>query len=185
MKAWLVILLASLMMVVGSSAWATTVTCNIDTVGDLTTYTYTLTSMEAGDYISSFHVFALLDLSLIVGNTAPANWGFDAFIDPEPGVGADIYWYANSPLDAIPNLGVRQFSLSVPSWTTVDTEHIVPGCFGNWGYECLSWPGAVMVSYTTVPVPNSMANPAVPEPASIVGLLLGLGAVARKYRRKT
>lgn len=186
MKARFVVTLAALVMVVASSASATSVTCNINTVSNLTTYNYTLTSTEAGDYLTSLHLFSLLDPVLIKGNTGPANWLFDAFTDPEPGVGADIYWFANDPdTQGIPNGGVQHFSLTVPSWTTTDSHHVLPGCFGNWGYECQSWPGAVIVSYPSIAVPYGSAGPAVPEPTSLMVLALGLGAFARKLRRST
>ena len=184
MKARLVVALAVLAVVVASAASATSLTCAVNTVGNLTTYTYTLTSSEPGDYVTSLHLFALIDPELIMGNNGPSNWLFDAFIDPEPGVGADIYWYASDyDLFGIPNGAVTQFSLTVPSWTTTDTQHVVPGCFGNWGYECKNWPGAVIVSYPSIEVPCGTTTPAVPEPASATVLLLGLAALARKLRR--
>lgn len=185
MKAGLVIMLAALVVIVASAASATSLTCNIVTAGNLTTYTYTLTSTEAGDYITSMHLYSFLDLSLIKGTTAPTNWGFDSCIDPDPEVGADIYWYADNPdTHGIPNGTIKQFSLTVPSWTTTDTHHEVPGCYGNWGYECQSWPGAVIISYPSIAVPRGAAQAAVPEPASLTVLALGLGALARKLRRQ-
>lgn len=185
MNARLVVILAALVVVVASAASATSLTCNISTVGDLTTYTYTLTSGEAGDYITQVHLFAMLDLSLIAENSGPSNWQFDAFVDPDPEVGADIYWYASDyDLHGIPNGAVKQFSLTVPSWTTTDTNHVIPGCFGNWGYECYSWQGAVIVSYPSIAVPSGSAAPAVPEPGSLSVLAFGLTLIAHKLRRK-
>ena len=71
-------------------------------------------------------------------------------MDPDPDVGADIYWYANDlDTDGIPNAGVQQFALTVPSTTTVNNSYVITGCFGNWGYETQwwneTWPGYVLV----------------------------------------
>ena len=82
MKAWSVAVLTVLAVVAASAASATTLGCNISTVGNLTTYTYTLTSTEYGDYITSLHVYAPIPLDVINGWTAPGNWLFDASHGP-------------------------------------------------------------------------------------------------------
>jgi hypothetical protein len=179
MNARIVAALIVLAATAASAASATTLTGSTNTDGALTTYTYSLASTESGDYITSVHVYAQLAVGLIQGYTGPANWSFDAFMDPE--VGADIYWYADDyDLHGIPNGGHATFILTVPSWTTTNNSYVIPGCFGNWGYETLSWPGAVLVSLPSVPVPEGA-----PEPACLVALATGCAALAglRRARR--
>ena len=181
MKAWIVAALTILAIMAASAASATTLVGSKTTSGALTTYTYALSSTEYGDYITSVHVYAPLSVGLIAGNTGPVNWSFDAFMDPDPEVGTDIYWYADDyDLYGIPNAGHGVFSLTVPSWTSTDTNHIVPGCFGNWGYETASWPGDVLVSFPSVPVPAG----AVPEPVSLMVVTVGCAAAAGLRRRR-
>lgn len=184
MKAGLIVAVAMLVVLTISAASATSLNCSVNTVGSLTTYTYTFTSTEAGDYVTSLHLYSLLNPSLIKANTAPTNWLFGSDVDPDPEVGLDMYWYADNPdTHGIGNGSVKQFSLTVPSWTTKDTTHVVPGCFGNWGYECQSWPGAVIVAFPSVAVPKGVAAPAVPELSSLLVLVLGLAGFAGKLRR--
>lgn len=164
-----------------SAATATTLGCSKVIASNQTTYTYTITSTEYGDLITSVHIFAPLDPGLILGHTGPANWDFDVFIDPDPEVGSDIYWYADE-VYGISNGGHAAFSLTVPSWTSTDNDHIVPGCFGNWGYETASWPGAVLVAFPSVPVPAGVSS--VPEPTSLIALSSGCCALMAIIRRK-
>jgi len=181
MNARIVAALIILAAIAASAASATTLTGSKSTDGALTTYTYSLASTEFGDYITSVHVYAPLAVGLIQGYTGPVNWSFDAFMDPDPEVGADIYWYADDyDLHGIPNGGHATFALTVPSWTSTDNGYIIPGCFGNWGYETQSWPGAVLVSFPCVPVPEG-----VPEPACLIALATGCVALAglRRARR--
>lgn len=175
-----VALLAVLALMVASAASATSLTCLKTLNGDTTTYTYTLSSTEYGDYITSFHIYAPLATGLIQGYTAPAHWSFDAILDPEPDVGTDIYWFADDyDLYGIPNLSSRAFTLTVPSWTSTNDGHVVPGCWGNWGYETQSWPDAILISFPSVPVPEG-----VPEPTSLIALTLGCLITARARRRR-
>lgn len=180
MKAKIVVLLTVLAVMVASAASATTLGCVKSTAGSLTTYTYTISSTEYEDSITSVHVYAPLSIGLIQGYTMPAHWSFDAVVDPEPGVGADIYWYADDyDLYGIPNLGHGAFSLTVPSWTTTDNSHIIPGCFGNWGYETASYPGDILISFPSVPVPSG-----VPEPTSLIALAVGCPLMAWLRRKR-
>lgn len=190
MKPWLVAILAILALAAASAASATLLSCSITTAGSLTTYSYTLTSSEYDDFVTSLHIYAPITLDLIDGWTAPNNWLFDAVMDPDPLVGADICWYAGNPdQDGIPNTGIGQFSLTVPSTTIVNSSYVIPGCFGNWGYETQwwssIWPGYVVVMSESIPVPEK-CDVATPEPSSIVVLAAGLGLIARirRYRRK-
>jgi hypothetical protein len=180
MKARTVVLLTVLAVMVVSAASATTLGGVKSTVGSLTTYTYTFTSTEFEDLVTSVHIYAPLSPELIRGHTMPAHWTYDVIIDPDPEVGTDIYWYADEELYAIPNGGKGTFTLTVPSWTSTDTGHIVPGCFGNWGYETASWPGDVLVSFPSILVPAG-----VPEPASLIVLAAGCGLLARLRRRRS
>lgn len=180
MKARIVVLLTVLAVMVASAASATTLGCVKSTAGNLTTYTYTLTSTEYDDLVTSLHIYAPLSPGLIQAYTMPAHWSYDVVIDPEPEVGTDIYWYADdADLYGITNGGRGTFTLTVPSWTSTDSDHIVPGCFGNWGYETASWPGDILVSFPSVPVPAG-----VPEPTSLMVLAAGCGLLARLRRRR-
>ena len=180
MKAKFVVLLTLFAGMFGPAASATTLGCVKSSAGDLTTYTYTIRSTEYDDSITSVHIYAPLSLGLIKAYTMPAHWSFEAALDPEPGVGADIYWYAaDYDLYGIPNLGSGVFSFTVPSWTSTDNSHIVPGTFGNWGYETASYPGDVLISFPSVPVPAG-----VPEPTSLITLALGCSLMARLRRKR-
>ena len=183
MKAKIVAALVVFVVVAVSPAIATGLVGSKLTSAGLTTYTYTLTCTEYGDTITSLHVYAPLSLGLIQAHTSPANWSFDAVTDPDPEVGADIYWFADDyDTDGIPNGGRAAFTLSVPSWTTTDTAYVIPGCFGNWGFEVQSWPDSVMVWFDSVPVPvGTMA--AAPEPGSFVALAVGCIALIGMRRR--
>lgn len=182
MKTRIVIALAVLAIMVASAASATTLGCTKATAGNQTTYTYTITSTEYGDLITAVHIYAPLDIGLILGNTKPAHWSFDALVDPDPEVGADIYWYVDETY-AIANGGKGIFSLTVPSWTTTVNDHVVPGCFGNWGYETASWPGDVLVAFPSIAVPAGAAA-AVPEPSSLLALCAGFCGILGGLRRK-
>ena len=173
-------MLATLALVVASTASATSLT-GIRTVnGGLTTYTYTLTSTESGDLIACLHIFAPLPASLIQSYTAPSNWSFSAALDSDPDYGTDLCWSANDPrLHGVGSNGTAVFSLTVPSSTATGSGRILPGCFGNWGYETQSWPGALTISFPSVPVPEG-----VPEPTSLIALAFGcFAAVGAHWRR--
>jgi|GEM_PF-1610628 len=180
MKAKIVVLLTMLAVMVASAASATTLGCVKSTAGSLTTYTYTISSTEYEDSITSLHIYAPLSIGLIQGYSMPAHWSFDALVDPEPGVGADIYWYADDyELYGIPNLGHSAFSLTVPSWTSTDNSHIIPGTFGNWGYETANYLGDILISFPSVAVPAG-----VPEPTSLIALAFGCSLMARLRRKR-
>lgn len=184
MKAKIVAALVVFVVVAVSPASATDLVGSKLTSGDLTTYTYTFTSTEYGDTITSVHIYAPLSVGLIQAHTGPANWSFDAFMDPDPEVGADIYWYANNyDTGGIPNGGHATLTLTVPSWTTCQEDFVVPGCFANWGFELQSWPDSVMVWFDSVPVPvGTMAG--APEPGSFAALAVGcIAAIGMRRRR--
>lgn len=174
----IVVVLTVLALLVASAASATSLSGLRTISGDLTTYTYTVSSTEVGDYITSVHIYAPLSTELIRGYTAPPHWSFHAATDPDPNVGTDISWYADDyDLYGIANLGSAVFTLTVPSWTNTETGHIVPGCFGNWGYETQSW--ATLISFPSVPVPEG-----VPEPTSLITLMIGCVIATRaRWRR--
>lgn len=180
MKSRIVVALVLLAIMVASAASATTLGCLKTTTGNQTTYTYTLTSSEIGDYITSLHIYAPLSPGLIQDHSSLANWSFDAIVDPDPEVGTDIYWCADDiELYGLSNGTVQQFSITVPSWTSIDNNHILPGCLGNWGYDTESWPGYTLISFPSVSVPEG-----VPEPGSIMILAVGCcGLMARMRRR--
>jgi len=171
-------------VIVASPAFATDVVGTHWTDGNLTTYRYVLTSTEFGDSVTSLHVYAPLAVGLIAGHTAPANWSFDAVMDPDPEVGADIYWYAdNYDTGGIANGHQAIFTFQVPSWTTCVSNYVIPGCFGNWGFEVASWPDSVMVWYTSTPVPCGQMS-AAPEPGTLASIAAGCLALVGLRRRR-
>jgi len=183
MKGKFIVAFAVLAVFIASAATATSLGCLVNTSGNLTTYTYTLRSTELGDYIISLHLYAPLDPLYIKQNTGPSNWLFGAVIDPDPEVGTDIYWAADNPdTDGLANGRSLTFTLTVPSTCQKNDTYIVPGCFGNWGYETQNWAGDVVVSFPSVSVPES-----VPEPASLMAVIMGCGLMMRvclKGKRK-
>lgn len=183
MKARIVVVLTVLALLAASAASATSLACVKTIAGNQTTYTYTLTSTEmvdvqTPDSITSFHIYAPLAPRLIQAHTGPANWTFDAIVDPDPAVGADIYWYADE-VHALAYGAHAAFAITVPSWTTTVTNHVVPECWGNWGYETASWPGAVLVSFPSIAVPAG-----IPEPASLLTLAFGCTGLLAALRRR-
>ena len=73
MNARIVAALVVLVVVAVSPSSATSLTGTKSTVGNLTTYTYNVTSTELGDYVTAVHVYAPLSVSLISAHTAPAH----------------------------------------------------------------------------------------------------------------
>ena len=175
----IVVSLAVLAIMVASAASATTLAGTQTADGGMTTYTYTLTSTELGDFITSLHVFAPLSVDLVRSYTAPENWSFSAEPYSDPAYGTDFCWYSDNPrLYGVGNNSSAVFSLTVPSSTCTDCSRALPGCFGNWGYETRSWPGALLVSFPAVPVPEG-----VPEPTSLIALAFGCFLTANAHRR--
>lgn len=177
--------LTVLAILAASAASATTLGWTKVIAGNQTTYNYTLTSSEYGDFVTAVHIFAPLDPALILGHTGPANWDFDAFIDPDPEFGTDIYWYTDEA-HGIANGGRTSFSLSVPSWTSTKNDYIPPGYgySGNWGYETANWSGSVLVSFPSVPVPQGAQAASTPEPTSLLALCVGCCGFLVRIRRK-
>ncbi len=175
-------MVAALVVLVASAGMATTAGAIVETVGDLTTYTYTITSSELNDLITSFHVYAPLHPSLVVGWEAENDWLFAVDADLEID-GADIYWWAPDPVeDGLPYGQTVQVSMTVPSTTSTDYNFIVPGFLGNWGYETYNFAGwGVLVSFPPVPVPVGQAS--LPEPASLAALAFGCAVLAARRRR--
>jgi hypothetical protein len=184
MKAKIVAALIVLVLMAVSSVSAQELAGSWLTSGDQKTYTYAFTNTWYGDTITSIHIYAPLSVGLILGSTGPADWSFGAVMDPDPEVGADIYWYANNyDTGGIPENGQATFTLTVPSWTGNDDSFIVPGCFANWGFELQSWPDSVMVWFDSVPVPVGTTAGA-PEPASLAALAVGCIALLGLRRRR-
>ena len=175
-------MVATLVVLVASAGMATTAGAIVETVGDSTTYTYTVTSSELNDLITSFHVYAPLHPSLVVGWEAENDWLFTVDADPEID-GADIYWSAPDPVeDGLAYGQTMHVSMTVPSTTSTDNNFIVPGFLGNWGYETYNYAGyGVFVSFPPVPVP--VGQDPFPEPASLVALAFGCAAFVARRRR--
>lgn len=182
MKRVLLALIAPMLVVLAAGASATTVTHAVATVGDTTTFTYTLTSGESSDFITSFHVYAPTDWALLSGWSITPGWEFAADLDAETG-GADAYWYAVNPVQGGLAFGrVLQVVLTAPSTLRVKPDYVVPGYLGNWGFETLVWAGCgPFVMTGSVPVPEGAA-PAVPEPGSILVLAAGCAAIRLSLR---
>lgn len=172
----------ALAVFVASAAPATTVGWDVTTNADHTTYTYSLTSTEFSDLITSFHVYAPMDPSLVTAWTTDNGWLFAVEPDAEIG-GADIYWWADDPAAQGLAYGAGlQVSMTVPAHLSRDDNFVVPGYLGNWGYETYNFAGwGVLVSFPPVPVPVGTAP--VPEPASVLALASGLTLL--RLRRRT
>lgn len=179
MKATLAVA-AALAVLVPVGAFANSLGTEIVTTGGSTTYNYTLTSNEDFDYLTSLHVYSPIPISLITGGSSEGGWTFDVGIDDETGW-TDIFWYAPDPeSDALEPGGSIVCSLVVPSSTWPHTGYTIPGTQGNWGYETYFFAElGVWVDMPSVPVPMGVAT-AVPEPASIAALLLGIGCLVRR-----
>lgn len=142
-------------------------------VGSQKTYTYVFTNSDFYDVVTSVHIYAPLDVGLIQGQSGPPNWSFHAVMDPDPDVGADIYWCADDyDTDGILDGGHATFTLTVPAWTDNDNNYVVPGCFANWGFELQSWPESVIVWLGSVPVPVGPMGQ-VPEPTNLAMVAVG------------
>ena len=169
-----------LVVFVASAAAATTVGWDVSAAGDHTTYTYTLTSSEFNDLITSLHVYAPMTPSLVTSWTAENGWLFATEPDPETG-GADIYWWADDPgAQGLAYGASLQASMTVPAWLSRDDNFVVPGYLGNWGYETYNFAGwGVLVSFPAVPVPVGT----VPEPVSLLALASGCTLLGLLRRR--
>ncbi len=175
----LFVVIAALMAV---PAVGTNVEYVVITQGGYTTYTYTLTSYENYDLITSFHVYAPTLASVITGHIAPLGWNFEIAPDPES-CGIDIYWFANDPLEnGLPFGGRLNFSITTPNTVPIALDYVIPGYLGNWGYETYNWSGwGVVIMPWSVPVPSAEAP--VPEPLGLVAFAAGFILFAPWRRR--
>ena len=175
---------AVLAILIPMAASATTLGWQMATTGGTTTYTYTLTSSESRDSIISLHVYAPISPLLVTSGSAERGWTLTVGTDSETGC-ADVYWSAPDPLtQGLPNNGTMQMWMNVPSWTTPVLDYVLPECFGNWGYETFMYQGGVLVSFPSVAVPAGVTAPAVPEPASLAGMVMGIGLLCGTWRRR-
>lgn len=175
---------AVLTILIPSAVSATTLDWEKATVGGTTTYTYNLEcSDEFGFAITSLHIYAPISPELISSGWNNRGWSFAVDPDTETG-GADIYWYCLDPgTQALPENESMTLSMAAPSWTTTVTDFEIPGTFGNWGYETELFEGYVLVSFPSVGVPCGTA-PAAPEPASLAGIVTGIGLLCGMRRRR-
>lgn len=182
MKSAILILAIAVVVSLASAATATTVGWNVTTSGNYLTYTYLLTSSEASDIITSFHIYAPTLPTLVLPNTAPVGWVFSSVVDDETGW-ADVSWTTTNTLTYGLSYGkTLQVSMkSLYSNPRIDT-YKVPGYLGNWGYESANYAGwGAFTMFPSVPVPSGTSLASVPEPGSLIALALGcLGLIFRK-----
>ena len=176
---------AVLAILIPMAASATTLGWQMATTGGTTTYTYTLNSSESGDSIISLHVYAPISPLFVTSGSADRGWAFTVGTDSETGC-ADIYWAAPDPLtQGLPDHGTMSMWMNVPSWTTPVFDYALPDCLGNWGYETLLYQDwGVLVSFPSVAVPAGVTAPAVPEPATVAGMVMGVGLLCGTWRRR-
>lgn len=184
MNARIVAALIILLVLVASSVSAMELSGSWSVAGNQKTYTYLFTNGDFSDVVTSVHIYAPIDIGLIQGQSGPPNWSFCAVMDPDPDVGADIYWCADDyDTDGILDGGHATFTLTVPSWTGNDNNYVVPGCFANWGFELQSWPDCVIVWFGSVPVPVGTMGE-VPEPATLAVIAAGcISLLGLRWRR--
>lgn len=182
MKRKILILATVLVALAAVPAMGTTVEHLVITQGGWTTYTYTLTSDENNDFVTSFHVYAPTLASVITDHMTPSGWSFDIAPDPDSG-GIDIYWYANDPLEnGLMFGGKLDFGITTPDTVPIASDYVVPGFLGNWGYETYNWSGwGVLVMPWSIPVPSGEAP--VPEPLGFAAVAVGCILLAPWRRR--
>jgi len=146
---------AALVLLAAVAAGASSVDYSVFSDGILTTYNYALTSDEAADSITSFHVYAPIVHTLINGWSDTSGWEFATDIDPET-EGADIYWYASDiDADSLAYGDVLHVTMTAPASSNTIYNYVVPDFLGNWGYETYQWAGfGVFVMMPSVPVPS-------------------------------
>ena len=182
MKTALLIMLIVLAVSLGSAAMATTVGWSVSTSGIMNIYTYYLTSSEASDVITSFHIYAPTLPTNILPDTTPVGWRYLAEVDSETG-GADISWTAtNTSTYGLTYGKTLQVSMKASSSLPRLNNYSVPGYLGNWGYESANYAGwGAFTMFPAVAVPSGMTTASVPEPGSLAALALGcIGIILRK-----
>ncbi len=172
-----------LLIVLIASGAVASVTWNVQTVGDSTTYTYTYLNTDAtDDLITGFHVYAPLDPALITGWDADMGWLLGVDIDPTGA--SDIYWYTDDPMGSgIMGGDSLNFSMTVPSYTSVVYDYVIEDFpVTNWGYDGFLC-GGTWLALGSVPVPaGSVAE--TPEPASMLALCAGFAALIAKRKKR-
>jgi len=173
-----------LILLAAAGAMATTAGADVYTNGITTTYTYTLTSDEAGDFITAFHVYAPVDPTKVSGYCPNTDWTFQCDPDIETGSGADIYWYLSNPdADGLAYNDSMQFVAQTSASIPTIYDYVVPGCLGNWGIETKIWEGwGVVVMLPSVAAPQEATSVA-PEPGTIMAIATGFGMLILFRRR--
>ncbi|MCX6346034.1 MAG: PEP-CTERM sorting domain-containing protein [Armatimonadetes bacterium] len=151
---------------------------------DYTTYEYYLLSGTNEDIITSFQIYAPVDVSYILDWSADPGWDFLAAQDVDTG-GTILNWFCPTGVEGgLEPSNMLMVSITTPGDLLSLEEYKYPDCEGNWSYEVAGWPGSTPVMFSSVAVPLSALTLAeTPEPSGILALITGLGAIGALRRR--